>query len=32
MSVWYAERNEFRPAYQTIIYREWLIPGVAFVR
>jgi len=30
MTVWYAEWNEtFRPAYQTVIYIEWLIPGVA---
>ena len=29
MTVWYAGRNEFRPAYQTVIHIEWQIPGVA---
>jgi len=29
MTVWYAGRNEFRPAYQTVVYKEWLILGVA---
>jgi hypothetical protein len=28
-TVWYAGRNSFHPAYQTVIYIEWEIPGVA---
>jgi len=32
MTVWYAGRKEFRPAYQTVTYIEWQIPVVAQVR
>jgi len=30
MTVWYAERNEFRSAYQTVICIEWQIRGTVF--
>ena len=32
MTVWYAGRKEFRPAYQTVIYTECHISGVALIQ